>query len=171
MKLLIVLVLSLSFEQISGGAGGFPNPKPLPIECDLASSADLFRPDGTYIKTTCYVLQHLGYDDSLQFCIDHGMTLFKIPDEVTYNAFNNYLGSFFGFGGNSVFWINGKNPGNGTFYMQPGNELLWSEIPWAGPAEFPCLTFTSYGGTTEYSAYTLACPTAGPYSFCEFNKY
>lgn len=43
-----------------------------------SKTKDIFTSAGIYIKTACVVEQDVIYDNSLQFCQNNGMTLFKL---------------------------------------------------------------------------------------------
>lgn len=165
MKVYYILVLTLCLvHQISCGGDTFA-PKPTPLICD-PRSRDILAPNGTYIKTACYIATQHSFNDAMNICASNGMALYRLTDQASYDGFISTVTSQWPPNFNAAFWLDGKYTG-GIWKTHDG-VTLYSSMLWLETTHpFTCLRIINPG--PAFGATSMDCNVIMSL-WCEFDK-
>jgi hypothetical protein len=137
MKFLIFILFSIFVKKIqSGGPAVSPSPRIIPSICDSRYSFDIYSflgvPEGSYVKTACFVSNALNFSSAFNNCAVNGMELLKFGNnslefEISGKVVDTIYAKLKDTSFNHV-WINGQKDSNGIWRSQPGNGGLESVL-------------------------------------------
>lgn len=171
MKFLTFILISIFIHQINCGAPIHYPSGYLPPLCVSSYSADIFAPDGSYIKTACFVyeIRFGSYSASQSKCMEYGMDLFRIPDKNSYDGLVSHIMTTANLNSIDKVYVNGRQS-FGIFRSQPDNVVVYKPYTSSAPSSGSsgdCLAIVNSNNVIEASG----APCDGPIPFfCEFYR-
>lgn len=139
----------------------------IPIDTSICHwQGNVIGEDGAYIKSLCYYVSALTYEQASDNCQQHGMRLLRVEDDSVQKATITYLLGRFGIGNDGLYYVSGRNI-DGSWYHDDRtpiyDNMLWRD---GVRPESGCLIINNTGSMT-FDA--LDC-SKQIHSICEFNQ-